>query len=150
MTTKLIPFGNFPLLPQDIFEDFTNSFFDGLEVYNPKTRHFSLRSFPRGDVFIDKDGNRVIELALAGYSKEQLSIVVKDNQLTVSAEKCERDDDEDSGVQRTLARRAFKQTFSNLGESYDLSKSDVSFVDGLLKIVVPKSEESEEARLEIK
>lgn len=151
MTNKLMrPFGGLPLLlPQDIMEEF-GRFFGGLDTYNAETQSLSLRSFPRGDVYVDKEGNRVIELALAGFSKDQLSVVVKDDQLTISADKCKPDDD-DCCKSRTLARRAFKQTFSNFSKEYDLEQSEVSYVDGLLKIVVPKlEEEKEEKKLLIK
>lgn len=141
------PLGSFPLMPQDIFDDFFNHF-SGLDFYNKETQSLSLRDFPKGDVFIDKQGNRVIELTLAGYKKEQLNVEAQDDRLVVSASKCESDDCDSL---RTRARRAFKQVFSNLGKGYDLTKTDVSFVDGLLKIVVPKSQEEERAvRLEIK
>ena len=107
MTKQLMrPFAFPTLLPDDIFGEF-EKFFTGLDVYNPNTNSLSLRKFPKGDIFFDKDGNRVIELALAGYSKEQLSVVVEDGKLTVAAEKCNEDCAEE---QRTLARRAFKQT----------------------------------------
>ena len=147
MTKQLMRPLAFPtLLPEDIFQDF-RGFFDALDVYNPTTQTLSIRKgFPKGDIFLDKDGNRVIELALAGYSKEQLSVTVEDGKLTVAAKKCEGDEES-----RTLARRAFTQTFSNLGKDFNLEKAEVSYKDGLLRIIVPKEQEVAEIKeLEIK
>lgn len=137
MTNKLMKPFVFPgLLPNNVFESF-EQFFNGLDDYNPNTKVLSLRGFPKGDVFYDDKGNRVIELALAGYTKEQLSVVVEDGILTVSAEKCDK---ENCNEQRTLARRAFKQVFSNFGEDFSLEETEVTYKDGLLRIVVPKAE----------
>lgn len=147
MTKLMRPLSTFPtLLPDDIFSSF-DEFFRGLDNYNPKTQSLSLRGFPKGDVFYDKDGNRVIELALAGYSREQLSVLVEDGKMTISAEKCEEENC--SEEQRTLARRAFKQVFSNFGDGFDLEKSDVSYKDGLLRIVVPKVDKPEESAIQL-
>ncbi|KKM62753.1 hypothetical protein LCGC14_1518500 [marine sediment metagenome] len=162
MTRQLMrPFRlNFPtLLPIEHFESLFDNFFGGLDanVYNPNTCTLSLRKFPKGDLYIDKDSNRVIELALAGYSKEQLSVTVEDGTLTIAATKCEDEcecgEDEECKCchPRTLARRAFKQVFSSLGEDFSLEKSEVSYKNGLLKIIVPRAERQEITKqLEIK
>ena len=140
MTNSLMKPFIFPtLLPDDVFENF-GKFFTGLDVYNPTNQSISLRKFPKGDVFFDKEGNRVIELALAGYNKDQLSISIDNGKMTISAEKCENDED---GEQRTLARRAFKQVFSSFGDGFDLEQSEVTFKDGLLRVIVPKVEKKE-------
>lgn len=139
MTRQLMkPFSLPTLLPDDFFDQFEN-FFNGLDIYDPHTRTLSItKGFPKGDIFLDKDENRVIELSLAGYKKEQLSVVVGDDSLTVSASKC--DDSEDERAY-TRARRAFTQKFTNLnGKLYNLEQTKVSYKDGLLRIVVPKKE----------
>lgn len=162
MTRQLMrPFkSNFPtLLPMEHFENLFDSFLGALDgdVYNKNTNTLSLRKFPKGDLYIDKDNNRVIELALAGYSKEQLSVTVDGGTLTVAATKCEnececgKDEECKCCHPRTLARRAFKQVFSSLGEDFSLEKSKVSYKDGLLKIIVPRAERQEIIKqLEIK
>lgn len=171
MTRQLIkPFRwDFPtLLPIEQFENFFDDFLKGLDanVYNPNTHTLSLRKFPKGDLYIDNDGNRVIELALAGYSKDQLSVTVEDGTLAIAATKCEneckckykcecacRENEECKCCYQpgTLARRAFKQVFSSLGKDFSLEKSKVTYKDGLLKIIVPRAERQEVIKqLEIK
>ena len=143
MTKLMRPFNTFPtLLPDDMFESF-EQFFKGLDSYNPTTNTLSLRKFPKGDVFFNEKGDRVIELALAGYSKEQLSVTIEDGKLIIAAEKCEGD--KDCG-ERTLARRAFRQVFSNFGQGFDLGNADVVYKDGLLRVVVPRIEKEDTAK----
>lgn len=145
MTKLMRPFGFGPfptLFPRDVFDEMFEKLSGGLDTYNPTTGNLSLRNFPKGDVYTDKNGNRVIELALAGYNKDQLSVTIEDDSLVISATKCDGDC-EDEGQSRTLARRAFKQVFSNVTKEFDLNKTEVVYKDGLLKVVVPKSQKEE-------
>lgn len=159
--TKLMRPSSLDLFPADTFQSFFDSFFKGLDqnLYNRQTQTLSLRNFPKGGLYIDKNGNRVIELALAGYTRDQLSVTVEKGNLTVSATKCEDecectcgmgetckccDDDKTCCCgPRTLARRAFKQVFSSLGKDFSLTEAEVTYKNGLLRIVVPKNEKEE-------
>ena len=146
---KLIrPFSLPTLLPRDLFDDIERMF-NALDWYDAPTGTVSLkRGFPKGDLFYDKDGNKVIELALAGYKKEQLSVKVNDNTLTVSAAKC---DDTDEERKSTLTRRAFSQQFAIFDNNDDFENTQISYENGLLRIVVPKKETPDkEINLEIK
>lgn len=151
MNNKLMrPFATSTLFPENLFDQFMDSFFNGLDTYDPETGTLSLlKGFPKGDVFIDKDGNGVIELSLAGYKKDQLSVSVDGKIITVQAKKCEECDD---NRVYSRARRAFTQRFTNFGDGYDLENANVSYENGLLKIVVPKKEIKikEPRQLEIK
>lgn len=150
--TKLMlrPFRSSRLLPTafptDVFEDFDrffnlDRFFEGLDLFDSASNNLSLRGFPRGDIFVE-DKHLNLEFALAGYSKDQLSIQVspENNQILISAEK---KDDEEKGNGRSLARRSFKKTVEVLPQ-WDLQKAEVSFEDGLLRVVVPPVEEAPE------
>lgn len=118
-----------PLLPSDIFDDL----FKGLDTFGEEPFGVRLKGFPRGDVFLE-NGNVVIELALAGYKKDQLSVKVDvDGSLVVSADQSK--DDQSNG--RALVRRTFNKRFPQLGREWDVCASDVSYCDGLLKITVP-------------
>lgn len=151
MNKLMIPFKSFPLIPRKMFDDFTEGFFDDFfnssRGFDPNTLSLTLRSFPKGDTYVNKDGDHVIELALAGYIKDQLSVSIEDNHLIVSASKCEKGDDECES--RSIARRAFKTIFSNPGEDFDLKKSTVTFENGLLKIVTPKAERKQDKIVEL-
>jgi HSP20 family molecular chaperone IbpA len=135
---------SFPtLFPSDIFDEF-----DSLlgNIFDAEHSTLSLRKgFPKGDVFV-KDGNTVIELALAGYSKEQLSVKVKDNSLIVAASKDEGSSGE-SG--RSLKRSAFTRVFPNFANEWNLESSNVEYKDGLLRITVPPMVEQEKEAIEL-
>jgi len=133
------------LFPTDFFDQFESAFHH-MEAWDPGTSTFSiLKGFPKGDIFFDKEGNRVIELALAGYTKDQLSVTIGDDKLTVSAIKC-KETEEDCKRSYTRARRAFTQEFTNLGgRDFDLEQTEVTYKNGLLCIVVPKKEPEEPA-----
>ncbi len=132
-------FDPFPsLFPTSFFDTFEKMFGE-LDFYHPENQSWNLRGFPRGDVYVEGDKG-IVELALAGFSKEQLSVQVEDNKLIISAKKCE----ETKKESRTLARRAFTETFC-FGEDFDLEKADVSFKDGLLRIEVPKIKQEPKA-----
>ena len=128
---KLFDFDPFPsTLPLSLSDSFSK-IFKQLDGFDYDNHSWSLRGFPRGDIYQEED-KTIIELALAGYKKEQLSVKVDGSKLIVSADKCEKD-----GDSRTLARRAFTQEFF-LNKTFDLEQTSVSFIDGLLQITVPK------------
>lgn len=121
------------ILPNTFFDQFEKAFAE-LGGFNPQQQSWSLsKGFPKGDVYVEEDRG-VIELALAGYSKEQLSVQVDGNILQISAKKA----DEVSNEPRTIARRAFTEAF-NFGQDFDLSNTMVTFKDGLLRVEVPKT-----------
>lgn len=137
---------SFPtLFPSTIFDDFEN-LLTGLCDFDSEHGNLSLRKgFPKGDVYMD-DGSVVIELALAGYNKEQLSVRVEDNSLVVSAEKVENND----VGGRSLARRAFSKVFPNFTNEWDLEQAKIIYQDGLLRITVPPIKEKVATVTELK
>lgn len=143
----LRPFRNSKLLPTafptDLFEDFDkffdmNRFFEGLDFFDSTSNNLSLKGFPRGDIFV-QDNQLVLELALAGYSKDQLSIKVspEKHQIVISAEK--KDDGDNGKNGRSLARRSFRKTVEVLPE-WNLEEAQVSYENGLLRMTVPPVE----------
>lgn len=123
-------------IPKTFFSSL-NKILDGFDDYDEESRAWKITNgFPKGDLFLE-DGKAVVEFGLAGYSKDQLSVKVHDRTLSISASKCKKDDD--SKESRTLARRSFTKeiVFNN---SFDLQNAEVSYVDGLLRVVIPKLE----------
>lgn len=141
---NFFPFDFMPtLMPEDLWQDFHKSISDMFDL-----NHRNLRldkGFPKGDVFLDGD-NVVIELGLAGYKKEQLSVRVEENALIVSASK---HDDSDGDKGRQMRRSAFTKVFSNFTNDKDLNKSEITYEDGLLRIIVPPAEKKESKSKEL-
>jgi len=128
---------NFPaLLPTDVWSDLDRLFgSSNLDWFSPETSSMSFRKgFPKVDAFRSKDGNLTIQFALAGYSKNDLSVEVDGNMLKVSANKVVGDE---CGEQsRAIARRAFSKSYS-VDSGWDLTGAKVTHVDGVLTVAVP-------------
>jgi molecular chaperone IbpA len=70
-----------------------------------------------------------LEIALAGYKKEDIEVTTEWNKLFVEAKKTGDTDDE--YLHHGLAKRAFTRTWTL---SDDVEVKDVSYVDGLLTV----------------
>ncbi len=101
------------------------------------------------DRFFDMDTNReqgyppynirkvndlqyVIELALAGFSKDDIEVELTDGQLVIrSKDKKEEEEDSDSFVHKGIARRSFSRTYT-LSDDVVVKGADLK--DGMLII----------------
>ena len=97
------------------------------------------------DVY-EKDGNYNIEVDIPGFRKEDIKVESKDGYLTITAEKKEDEIEEKKNYichERKYGK--FERSFY-LGE---LRTDDITakFENGILKIKVPKVEESENKKL---
>jgi len=97
--------------------------------------HSNRQGFPVYDVSY-LDDRVVVEFALAGYTTKQLSVWTEGTKLCVSASK-----KENSREGGKIAARSFNKDFEAKG--LDLKNIDVSFIDGILKIEVPRIEPTE-------
>jgi HSP20 family protein len=136
-------YNRFPsLLGGSIFDDFFNDFFQDMGALQRKT----VSGYPVADIFTNEDGSTVMEFALAGFSKEDLTVDVKPEKhsITVSANVAEGEDNN-----RRIARRAFTKTYVNYDNNLDLASSSASFENGLLTITVPRKAEVQPVSIEI-
>ena len=101
--------------------------------------------YPLTDVYRDENDNQVIEMALAGFSKKDLEIKVKDNTITIGHQSSASGN---SG--RRIARRSFTKTFVDYNNTLDLAKSEANFENGLLVITIPQLEDKKALSIEIK
>ncbi|MDX1363127.1 Hsp20/alpha crystallin family protein [Arenibacter latericius] len=83
-----------------------------------------------------------LEMAIPGRKKEDLKVEIDNDVLTVSSEvESEDTKNEDNYTRREFSFSSFKRVFT-LPETVDLDKIDASYVDGILKFVMPKKEEA--------
>lgn len=103
----------------------------------------------RCDIY-EKEDNYHIEMDVPRYNKNDITIEVKEGYLTITAEKNnEENTKEINYIKRERVYGKYQRTFY-LGD-LDSEKIDASFVDGTLKIVVPKKEITENKKvIEIK
>jgi len=84
--------------------------------------------FPRHNVVKVDEENYDIELALAGYSRNDLSIEIEEGMLVITGE---RDDTETEYLHKGISTKKFRRTF-RLNENVEVNLAE--FVDGLLTI----------------
>lgn len=91
---------------------------------------------PNHDI-IEKDNEYLVDFALAGFKKDDVSLNVDNGVLTIEGE---RKVDEDTKYNRRgTFYGKFKKSFT-LPENINSEKIDASFHDGILSIVIPKDE----------
>lgn len=95
-------------------------------------------SFPKHNHY-KKDDEYFLEFALAGYSKEDISIEINDNNLILSSEKKEHEGRE--YLDKNLTYKKFKRVFI-LDDKIDVNNIKSKFIDGMLTISLPFREES--------
>jgi molecular chaperone IbpA len=101
------------------------------ELLNSASRADQSPSYPPYDIIREGEDRYQIVMAVAGFGDEDISIVVKENVLTVSG-KAEGDQPEErTWLHRGIARRAFERTF-RLADYVRVSSADLR--DGLLSV----------------
>lgn len=87
-------------------------------------------NYPPYNVVKVDSSNVVIEMAVAGFKREELEVTTEKNILTVSSTKVEEEDTRDYAY-RGLARRSFKKSWEISGDSV---VDHVTYEDGILSI----------------
>lgn len=124
---ELTPFRS-AMLPRTWFQDF---FGDGFAGLSPM----------RADI-LEEGENLVIEAELPGFNKDEIKINVKDNHLTISAERSQaKEEKSETYLRRERSLNQVCRTF--IIEDLDPDKIEASFQDGLLRLTLPKPEELE-------
>ena len=140
------------MLVPSIFNDnlFDNWFDDDFWPVNREARKFDEKlggvnaNFMRTDV---REGDKDYEVSveLPGFSKDNVSVELKDGYLTISAKKEENSDQKDAEG-RFIRRERYS---GNVRRSFyvgeDITEEDVSasFKDGILKLTLPKKEQQQ-------
>ena len=91
-------------------------------------------NYPPHNIIDGSDGRTTLELALAGFSREDLEVTTERNVLTVSAKKSPQDK-ELKYQHKGISYRTFARNWQ-MGD--DVEVESVDFVDGLLSITLRK------------
>ena len=118
----------FPTVSRDLGEDF---FFKG--------------SYPKVNV-INNDESVLIEAAIPGMRREDVSVEVADGVLTIQGTSNQHEDIKDGQyVKREIKRSAFQRSF-RLGDNLDESQIKGNYDNGILTLTIPKVVPTEEER----
>jgi molecular chaperone IbpA len=125
------------------FDQFFESFFTQPDQWVKN----STEGYPLTDIWREDDDTQVIQMALAGFARDNLSVETDKNRITISSSKS---DDEDVKSSRRIARRSFTKTFVDHQNQLDMSKADAEFKDGLLTVRIPSIIKSKKTTIKIK
>ncbi len=142
---QAITFHRPSLLGRNVFDDVFDNFFNDFPRYLKQTT----QGYPVVDIYRGDDGNTIMEFALAGFTKKDLSIDVQPDKrsITVAADSGVEGGEESS---RRIARRSFKKTYVNYDDNLDLSAISAKFENGLLSITVPPRLDIQPVSIDIK
>lgn len=132
------------LLGRSIFDEiFNGDLFDF-----PAVARRTTQGYPVADMYNTEAGT-VLEFALAGFAKDDLSINVQPDKssITVRADSSSEEGEQD---ERRIARRSFQKTYVNYDNNLSLANASAEFVNGLLTITIPRKEEVCPVAVEIK
>ena len=131
------------ILVSTALDDIFDQFFNDPRALIKK----STDGYPLTDIYKDDDDNQVIEMALAGFTRHDVTIECVANTITIS---CEKNETLGSArYERKIARRAFSKKFIDYDNHLDFSKTNASFVNGLLKITIPMVESAKPLSIKI-
>ncbi|MDC6367432.1 MULTISPECIES: Hsp20/alpha crystallin family protein [Flavobacteriaceae] len=90
----------------------------------------------------DNKENFELELAVPGLKRDDFTVEVDNDILTISSEtKSENEETKENYTRREFFHTSFKRAFT-LPESVDGSKIDAKYEDGILRVFLPKREEA--------
>ena len=120
----------FPSLMDEIFKP---DWFGGMENYGANLPAVNIK---------ENEKDYELELAVPGMKKDDFNVEVDNNVMTISAEvNTESDVSEENYTRKEFSFTSFKRSFT-LPETVDEDKINASYIDGILKLSLPKKEEA--------
>ena len=124
-------------LNNPFFKDFDKLFIGWDDTYNKLTKLHddvtkSLPNYPPYNIKQVEENHYVVELALAGFAKQDIDVVFEEGKLTVSGKAA---DDNDNFIFKGIANRAFTRTFA-LDDTIEIN--DAEMLNGMLKVFLER------------
>ncbi len=92
--------------------------------------------YPPYNIIKSDDYNYVIEMAIAGFSKDQIEIELSDGELSVRSKNNDKTDEENKNlIHQGISYRSFKRKFT-LSDEIRVQNADLK--DGMLRIKLEK------------
>jgi HSP20 family protein len=109
------------------------------------------KGVPKVDI-IDHDHELEVQAALPGVKKEDLDVTVTKQMITIrTSTKAEKEEKKNEGkyFRREITRGEYQRTLS-LPDYVDADNAKATFKDGILKVMIPKTEKGKRKSIEIK
>lgn len=114
------------------------------DLFDWSNRNFSKTNttLPAVNIREDKNGFKV-EMSAPGLEKEDFKIELKNSLLTISCEKKEEDEIRENAqyTRKEFSYQSFTRSF-NLPEMVENDKIEAKYESGILKVSIPKKEET--------
>ena len=117
--------------------------FDHFErMFEDDFTSFSAPTFPFYNIVKQGKNKYDIELALAGYSKDDIEVNLEDGVLTIKSKKEEKTEEKEDGevIHKGIAKRYFSKAFT-IADDVEVKGAELK--DGLLKVslerIIPES-----------
>jgi len=142
----LVKLNSKPFGRNNAFPHALDALFDGLmHDMNSSTPEFR----PHVDI-AESDKSFTLELALPGMKKEDIQIDLDKNTIRVHGERQEKKEEKDTKYLRIESSYGqFERSF-NLPDNIDTDQVEAQFIDGILHITLPKSENKASKSIRIK
>ena len=137
----------------DLFEEVRrmqeriNRLFEELERIGPSTMRVGATSFPV-DVIEEQDCIKVLA-DLPGFNKEDIEIWIEDNQLVIKAERKEEKVEKDVNYIRQERVYGKVQRAIPIPAEIDENNIKATYKNGVLEIILPKSEKTQRKIIKI-
>ena len=128
--------------------DLWNPFAGLEEIHRELNRAFDTAFAPALDV-VEEQENFLVKVDLPGLSKDDVSVTIQDNFLTIKGErKHEVEKKEANFHHRECVHGTFARTIE-LPTRVDAGKVEATFRDGVLHVTLPKSEEAKPKEIKV-
>ena len=98
---------------------------------------------------VEKDNEYMLTVELPGFDKDDISISVEGDYVTVSGKREHKNETEDANYHvKEISYGSFSRTF-RLAKKVNEDKIDASYRDGILRVVLPYSEDEKTKRIAI-
>ena len=133
----------------DIQKDFDRLF--GLSLFGDIARDIGICSTAFAvalDVYEDKE-NLIVKADLPGLKQEEIDVKVEDDILTIKGEKRQEAQKKEKDYYRFERAYGSFYRLVALPKYVDASKTKANYKDGVLELVIPKTEEAKKKQLKI-
>lgn len=129
------------------FDGFFNDFFNEVPSFGKKLSE-DVFGFPPVNI-VESANAYHLDVAVPGMEKTDFNLKLDGNLLTISAEKKEESKDENTkSIRREFSYKSFKRSFT-LDEKIDAANIAARYENGILKVELPKKEETKAVAKEI-
>lgn len=125
-----------------LFDDF---FYRDLFNWNNKNFSDTNTTIPAVNIKETAE-NYQVEVAAPGMTREDFTVELDGNALTISSERTRQNEDREGEryARKEFSYQSFQRTFTLQKEVMDIDKIQAKYENGLLHLVIPKKEEAKQ------